>query len=118
MTGSIPADTALLENLRAAASAKGIFPLEGTIWSTDGLFTETKDKVAYWLERGATAVDMETSCLYLLGTKYSIPTIAIHVISDNLATQPPFYDLEKYDPGIEDGLACAIDVIERMLHPI
>jgi purine-nucleoside phosphorylase len=118
MTGSIPADKGLVKKIETAAREKGVAVQEGVIWSTDGLFTEAKDKVAYWRERGAIAVDMETSCLYLLGMKYAIPSIAIHVISDNLATQPPFYDLEKYDPGIEDGLARAINAVEGMLPSI
>lgn len=115
LTGAVPCDQRLLEIARDAAQASGNHVLEGTIWTTDGLFTESRDKVAFWASAGAKAVDMETSCLYLLARQAGIPAIAIHGISDNVVTQKPFYELEQYDSGIEVSIDKAISIVEAML---
>lgn len=112
---SVPGSAGLLDALRAGARASGVLLEEGIIWTTDGLFTETGDKVAAWQAAGARAVDMETSLIYLLGAVHGLTVAAIHGISDNVITQPPFYELEKFDPGIETGIERAIDVLVAAL---
>jgi purine-nucleoside phosphorylase len=118
LTGAVPCDPRLLEITRDVAKARGTPMVDGTIWTTDGLFTESKDKVAFWSSAGAKAVDMETSCLYLLARQAAIPAIAIHGISDNVVTQKPFYELEHFDAGIETGIDKAISLVEAMLTRI
>jgi purine-nucleoside phosphorylase len=115
LTGAVPCDPRLLELVRDVAKARGIPVVDGTIWTTDGLFTESKEKVAFWASGGAKAVDMETSCLYLLARQATIPAIAVHGISDNVVTQKPFYELEHYDAGIETAIDKAISLVEAML---
>ncbi|HME52912.1 MAG TPA: hypothetical protein VKM55_11890 [Candidatus Lokiarchaeia archaeon] len=119
LTGKVACDASLLELASSRAKAKGIPTFTGTIWTTDGLFTENKDKVALWKARGAMGVDMETSLMYLLGAAWNIPVIAIHGITDNLITdKKPFFELEHYNPGIETGLTKSIEIIESMLPVI
>nr|MDO8085789.1 hypothetical protein [Candidatus Sigynarchaeum springense] len=117
-TGAVQCDPGLLETMRATSKARNIAVVEGTIWTTDGLFTESKEKVAFWASAGAKAVDMETSCLYLLARQATIPAIAIHGISDNVVTQKPIFELEHYDAGIEIGIDKAISLVEAMLSRI
>ena len=117
-TGAVPCDPRLLEIVRDVVKARGMSMIEGTIWTTDGLFTESKEKVAFWASAGAKAVDMETSCLYLLARQAAIPAIAVHGISDNVVTQKPFYELEHYDAGIETAIDKAISLVEAMLPRI
>ncbi len=117
-TGAVPCDPKLLEITRGVAKVCHIPMVDGTIWTTDGLFTESKEKVAFWASAGAKAVDMETSCLYLLARQAAIPTIAIHGISDNVVTQKPFYELEHYDAGVEIGIDKAISLVEAILPRI
>ncbi len=118
LTGAVPCDPKLLEITRGVAKGCNIPMVDGTIWTTDGLFTESKEKVAFWASAGAKAVDMETSCLYLLARQAAIPTIAIHGISDNVVTQKPFYELEHYDAAVEIGIDKAISLVEAMLPRI
>nr|MDO8109069.1 hypothetical protein [Candidatus Sigynarchaeota archaeon] len=117
-TGRICADPGLLDIALKSAENKGMKVYAGTIWSTDGLFTESKVKAAFWKSRGAMGVDMETSLLYLLCRLSQIPAIAIHGISDNLAMQKPFYELDHYDPGIEQGIEKVIGLLESMMSQI
>ncbi|MFX0099015.1 MAG: hypothetical protein ACFFCS_05495 [Candidatus Hodarchaeota archaeon] len=114
--GAVSCDGKLLEILKSVASKDNITC--GTVWTTDGLFVESKEKVALWKELEAIGVDMETSGLYFLGKLFKIPTIAIHGISDNLMTQKPFYEMESYDPAIEAGIKHACDLLEKMLPRI
>jgi purine-nucleoside phosphorylase len=118
LTGAVPCDPRLLELVRDVAKIRGTPMVEGTIWTTDGLFTESKEKVAFWASAGAKAVDMETSCLYLLARQAAIPAIAVHGISDNVVTQKPFYEMEHYDAGIETGIDKALSLVEAMLPRI
>ncbi len=114
MTGTVACDERLLGACMDAAKARGIPVTTGTTWTTDGLFTESKEKVDYWRQLGAKGVDMETSVLYLLAFLYGIPALAIHAISDNLNLQKPFYELDSFDSRLEDGLKAAISVAEQM----
>ncbi|MBN2153893.1 MAG: hypothetical protein JW839_20720 [Candidatus Lokiarchaeota archaeon] len=118
LTGAVPCDPRLLGIARDVAGGRGVVMVDGTIWTTDGLFTESRDKVAFWASAGAKAVDMETSCLYLQARQAGIPAIAIHGISDNVVTQKPFYELEHYDAAIEIGIDKAISVVEGILARI
>ena len=112
---SVAGTNRLLDALRDGARKKGIHVEEGPIWTTDGLFTEGKEKVAFWRAAGARAVDMETSLIYLLGALHGLHVAAIHGISDNVITHPPFFELERFDPGIESGIKRAIDVLVAAL---
>ena len=114
--GTVGCDQKLLETLKRVGTGKQI--TYGTTWTTDGLFVEAKEKVALWKKFGAVGVDMETSGLYFLGRLFNIPVIAIHGISDNLITQKPFYELERYDPGIENGISDACDLLEALIQAI
>ncbi|MEX2681778.1 MAG: hypothetical protein Q6373_009260 [Candidatus Sigynarchaeota archaeon] len=118
LTGAVQGDPGLIEAARAASTTRQVSLVEGTIWTTDGLFTESKEKVAFWVSAGAKAVDMETSCLYLLARRAAIPAIAIHGISDNVVTQKPIVELDRYDAGIEIGIDKAISLVETMLSRI
>jgi purine-nucleoside phosphorylase len=118
LSGAVPCDQRLLELMRDAAKARGVSMVDGTIWTTDGLFTESKEKVAFWASTGAKAVDMETSCLYLIARQAAIPAIAVHGISDNVMTQKPFYELEHFDAGIETAIDKAISLVEATLPRI
>jgi purine-nucleoside phosphorylase len=118
LTGSIPCNMSLRAIASAAAKVRGTEMVEGMIWTTDGLFTESRDKVTFWQAMGAKAVDMETSCLYLLARQANIPAIAIHGISDNVVTQKPFFELDHFDPAVESSIDHAITIIETMLHDI
>ena len=118
LSGMVEPDIELLNLIIDATSKFQFQNNKGTIWTTDGLFTETEDKVKYWQSLGAKAVDMETALLYLLGKFYSVPVVAIHGISDNVITQKPFYEGESYDPKIEKGIENCILILEKMLEKI
>ncbi|MDJ0720432.1 MAG: nucleoside phosphorylase [Desulfobacterales bacterium] len=81
----------------------GVNGREGWIWTTDAVFRETADKVRYYRDRGALAVEMELSALFTVGRLLDIELGAVLVVSDELSTL-------KWRPGFKSErfqAACA-----------
>ncbi|MCG8564552.1 MAG: nucleoside phosphorylase [Desulfobacterales bacterium] len=55
------------------------------IWTTDAIYRETRDKVDYFQDRGAQAVEMECSALFAAAQHRNVPATALLVVSDSLA---------------------------------
>ena len=58
----------------------------GAVWSTDGIFRETRQQVATHRQNGILAVDMETSALFSAAKFRGVDLGAILVVSDELST--------------------------------
>lgn len=56
----------------------------GSIWTTDAPFRETSEKLSYYLNRGAIAVDMEFSALAHLCYLRGVSLGAVFLVSDTL----------------------------------
>jgi uridine phosphorylase len=67
----------------------------GPVWSTDGIFRETPEKVRQYQQRGVLAVDMETSAVFSVGNFRKVEADAVLVVSDDLS------DL-SWHPGFKD----------------
>ena len=87
--GSDPAttcpDPALSEALSAHLTQEGIPHKHRSIWTTDAIYRETRDKVDHFKGQGACAVEMECSALFAAAQHRNIPTAALLVVSDSLA---------------------------------
>jgi purine-nucleoside phosphorylase len=59
---------------------------EGTVWTTDAIFRETRTKVEQFQSQGVLAVEMETSALFAVGKYRAVKVGALLVVSDELAT--------------------------------
>jgi purine-nucleoside phosphorylase len=57
---------------------------EGAVWTTDAIFRETPQKIAFFQEKGALGVDMETSALFSAGKFRNISVGCILVVSDEV----------------------------------
>ena len=68
---------------------------EGIIWSTDAIYRETRGKIEYFQDKGALAVEMETSALFTIGKFRNVEVGAILVVSDELSTF-------KWKPGFRE----------------
>lgn len=67
----------------------------GTIWSTDAVFRETRDKVLSFQKQNVLAVDMETSALFTVAKFRNVDAGGILVVSDELSAL-------KWRPGFKD----------------
>ena len=64
-----------------------------TIWTTDAPYRETVDKVTFYRQQGALAVEMECSALFSAASYRNIPIAALLMVSDSVAAP-------TWQPGI------------------
>ncbi len=87
-------DRQLSEKLVDHLTSVGESPLQTPIWTTDAIYRETPEKVAWFLEKGAHAVEMECSALFAVAAYRKIRAAALLIVSDTLATEDG-----DWDPG-------------------
>jgi uridine phosphorylase len=78
-----------------ALDEKGVQPSEGPVLTTDGVYRETREKLARFRKAGVLAIDMETSALYNVAEHRGVEIASALVISDLLTDcrwQPAFGD--------------------------
>ncbi len=76
---------------------------KGKVWSTDAIYRETVERVKYYREKGALAVEMEASALFSAGKFRNIGICSLMSVSDELTTftwKPGFTDEKFNDAGI------------------
>ncbi|PIE62922.1 MAG: uridine phosphorylase [Desulfobacter postgatei] len=89
LRGDLPmvnADTTLTAMLGDALGTAGLDAhANTTIWTTDAIYRETPEKVAWYKDKGACAVEMECSALFAAAAFRKIAIAALLVVSDSLA---------------------------------
>ena len=73
---------------------------EGTVLTTDGVYRETKSKLAKIRRRGVLAINMETSALYAVAKHRGVEIASAQIISDQLTESgwyPAFSDQQVLD---------------------
>ncbi|SIO40861.1 purine-nucleoside phosphorylase [Rhodovulum sp. ES.010] len=80
------ADFALLAAAHRAATAKGIAPHVGGIYSSDVFYDERPDLTEQLTRHGVLAVEMETAELYTLAARLDARALAVLTVSDHLPT--------------------------------
>lgn len=103
------ASPAVVQRLRDASASQGIPTHRGVVWTTDAIYRETSEKVLFFRDHGALAVEMECSALFTLGAFRAVEVAALLVVSDDLSTL-------QWNPGFKDprfarGRAAACRVI-------
>lgn len=97
---SYPSDS-LTANIRTAMQEKQVDFHEGTVWTTDGIFRETAEKVTAHQNNNVLGVEMELSALFSVGAYRNIDVGGLLVVSDDLSTlqwHPDFKD-ERFKGG-------------------
>ena len=108
------------DRLRTDLSRAGIAHHGGEVWSTDAIYRETHEKVAYFREKSALAVEMELSAMFTVAAFRNVEMGALLAISDDLsgeAWRPGFGDKRFKEtrkrvagliPGICEGLSAGL----------
>jgi uridine phosphorylase len=78
--------TALNAHILAAFERRGLPVRQGLVWSTDGFFRETRERVEHYRQMNAVAVEMETSALFSVARFRHVRLTAVVVVSDELGT--------------------------------
>ncbi|WP_321413457.1 nucleoside phosphorylase [uncultured Desulfobacter sp.] len=88
-------DARLTQTLAAAVETAGLDAhSQATIWTTDAIYRETPEKVSWYRDQGACAVEMECSALFAAANFRKIPIAALLVVSDSLDRSDG-----NWDPG-------------------
>ncbi|RLC04487.1 MAG: purine-nucleoside phosphorylase [Deltaproteobacteria bacterium] len=88
-------DLNLMEQLSDHLTSGEIDFKKTTIWTTDAIYRETKNKVAYFRELGARAVEMECSALFSVAHYRKVNIAGLLVVSDSVASK-------DWDPGFRN----------------
>ncbi len=78
-------DGGLAGKFAALLTEKTIPFKTGCIWTTDAIYRETAEKVAYFRSRGALAVEMECSALFAVAAHHKVDLVPLLVVSDDLS---------------------------------
>ncbi|MDP3284330.1 MAG: nucleoside phosphorylase [Desulfobacterales bacterium] len=85
----------LTETIKGRLRQRAINFHEGPVWSTDAIYRETPEKVAYYKENNVLGVEMELSAIYSAAGFRHIEAAGILVVSDEISTltwKPGFRD--------------------------
>ena len=87
------------------------------VWTTDAAFRETREQVTSYREKGAVAVDMETSALFAVAAFRRVEIGAVLVVSDSLAGEnwEPGFRSSRFEAGRTDAHRL-VDILCRRLH--
>ncbi len=77
-------DTAIQNLLWASLNDEGFTTTRGAVWTTDGLFRETRARVDQRISQGALAVDMEAAALAAAATFRGVQLGQIVYVADTL----------------------------------
>ena len=100
------------DTIRSVLVQEGIPFHEGLVWTTDGVFRETPQKVTHYQAHGVLGVEMEASALFTVGRYLHVEVGALMVVSDDLSNhtwQPGFKD-----PAFTAARRAACGVIEKL----
>jgi uridine phosphorylase len=75
----------LTEPLRSVLASTGLTVYEGTVWTTDAPFRETRAKLEAFQSQGVLGVDMETSALFTVSRFRGVDLAVVLVVSDTLS---------------------------------
>ncbi len=88
-------DLKLADHFAEHLSSKGIDFKKKNIWTTDAIYRETKNKVEYFRNLGAHAVEMECSALFSVAEYRKVEIASVLVVSDSVASK-------DWDPGFRN----------------
>ena len=82
-----PAGAVFSQKVRTALDRADIPYHTGRIWTTDAIYRETAEKVSFFKDRSALAVEMECSALFAVAAFRQVELVALLVVSDRLTTE-------------------------------
>jgi len=85
----------LTGKIKTALIESGISFKNGPVWSTDAIYRETPEKVGYFREMGALAVEMELSAVFTAARFRNIEAAGLLVVSDEISAM-------KWRPGFRE----------------
>lgn len=83
---TVTSSASLRNKIITSFNKKNVDVHEGSVWTTDAIYRETRKKVEYFQNKNVLAVEMEASALFTVGNFRHVETAAVLVVSDELST--------------------------------
>ena len=101
--------------LAGVLSEKGVQYRIGPVWTTDGVYRETKEKLLRFRRRGVLGVDMETSALFAVAKYRGVEIASAQVVSDVLSQDGwlPAFRHESVREGLKALTECVVEALAR-----
>jgi len=90
---------------------------EGTIWTTDAIYRETKGKVERYQKEGVLGVEMELAALFAFGIAQKVAIGGMLVVADELSTgrwRPRFFSPQLFR-GVRRARTAAVEILGEMV---
>jgi uridine phosphorylase len=87
----------------------------GSVWTTDGVYRETKSKFLRFRDQGVLAVDMETSALFAVAKYRKMQIASMQVVSDILSESGwlPAFKHKEVAIGLQKAITCAVHALSK-----
>jgi len=99
---------------REVFTERGMNPKTSKVWTTDAIYREYPSKVAYWRERGASFVNMETSPFYAVARETGIKAVYLSLVSDHVGGEGWTGWPSDLSQGITPLWGVCVDIVARV----
>ena len=99
-------DSSLEEALHSWLVCQDLAPRQGSLWSTDAPFRETRKKITRYADQGVWAVDMEYAALRAVAAFRHVQLAALFMVSDELfhSTWRPGFTAQTFRRASQERL--------------
>jgi uridine phosphorylase len=114
---AVQPDQELLGVIRNCLERKKIPYHQGTIWTTDAIYRETKGKVKQYQEKGVLGVEMELAALFAFGMARQVAVGGLLVVADDLSAErwrPRFFAL-RLIKGVRQARKAVKEIVQEMV---
>jgi len=110
-------DDRLVRRLRAACRRRSLRVREGVVWTTDGVYRESRSRIRSLARRGVLGVEMEASALFTVARYRHVPLAGLLVVSDEVGGDvwKPGFQEPPFRHGVQHTLEAVVDVVSGAL---
>lgn len=87
----------------------------GPVWTTDGVYRETRSKFLRFRKEGVLGVNMETSALFAVAKYRNVEIASLQVVSDILSEKGwlPAFSHKSVVDSLKRAIECAVECLAR-----
>jgi len=103
--------------IRDCLQRKKIAYHQGTIWTTDAIYRETKGKVKQYQTAGVLGVEMELAALFAFGMARQVAVGGLLVVADELSAESwlPRFFAPRLIKGVRRARKVVVEIVQEMV---
>jgi uridine phosphorylase len=109
-------DQEIQKNIVHCLQRKKVTYHQGTIWTTDAIYRETKGKVKRYQTEGVLGVEMELAALFAFGMAGQVAVGGLLVVADELSAGKwrPLFTAPRLIKGVRQARKAVIEIVQEM----